>query len=91
MLKRSFDDYALFRVGGDEFLALCSGIREEELIQRTEKLRKDMKISDAAMALGCVWRPDSKEDMDYLIKQADQRMYEEKRALYAKMEGNYEN
>ena len=43
------------------------------------------------MALGCVWRPDSKEDMDYLIKQADQRMYEEKRALYAKMEGNYEN
>ena len=50
-----------------------------------------MKISDAAMALGCVWRPDSKEDMDYLIKQADQRMYEEKRALYAKMEGNYEN
>ena len=90
-LKRSFDDYALFRVGGDEFLALCSGIREEELIQRTEKLRKDMKISDAAMALGCVWRPDSKEDMDYLIKQADQRMYEEKRALYAKMEGNYEN
>lgn len=89
-LKRSFEDFELFRVGGDEFLALCAGIREEELLQRTEKVRKEMKKSDAAMALGCVWRPDGKEDMDHLIRQADQRMYEEKRALYAKSEGNVE-
>ncbi len=90
-LKGSFGDFSLFRVGGDEFLALCAGISEEELLQRAEKLREDMKKSDAPMALGCVWRPDSKEDMDHLIKQADHRMYEEKRAIYARAEGKFES
>lgn len=89
-LKKSFGDFKLFRVGGDEFLALCAEIGEEELRQRIEKVKKEMKKSDAAMAIGCIWRSDGKEDMDHLIRQADQRMYEEKRALYAKSEGNVE-
>lgn len=83
-LKKRFGDYALFRVGGDEFLVLCTGIEEEQLMKKANELRKDMKKADAAMALGCVWRPDGKEEIDDLIKQADKRMYEEKRALHAK-------
>ena len=35
------------------------------------------------MAMGLVWRPDSREDMDKLITQADNLMYEDKRAWYA--------
>lgn len=89
-LKRIFGDYALFRVGGDEFLVLCAGMDKAELLKRAEKLRSDMKEADAVMAIGCVWRPDGKEDMDQLIKQADERMYEEKRELHAKEEKTFQ-
>ena len=41
-----------------------------------------MKKDKAVMALGCIWRPDSKENIDKLLAKADDRMYEEKRAYY---------
>lgn len=81
-LKKEFGDYRLFRVGGDEFLALCAGIEEKELLRRVENLREHMKEAKALMALGCIWRADSRENMDKLLAKADSRMYEEKRAYY---------
>ena len=83
-LKRQFDGYALFRVGGDEFLILCLQIEEEELEERVKALRADMKKKDAVMAIGYVWKPAITEDMDGLIRRADERMYEEKRAWYGR-------
>jgi diguanylate cyclase (GGDEF)-like protein len=85
-LKRVFGEYSLFRVGGDEFLVLCSGITEEALEQKADVLRQDMKEHAAMMALGYVWRPDSREDMDKLIAEADQQMYKNKRHYYGKEE-----
>ena len=85
-LKREFSEYHLFRVGGDEFLVLCEGIEEEELLKRVELVRKDMKKSDALMALGVVWRAESTESPDALIAEADNRMYEEKMEWYMKKE-----
>lgn len=81
-LKRQFEEYALFRVGGDEFLALCPQIEEEELKKRIDALRADMQKAVAVMAIGYVWQSDGKKDIDHLIKQADKRMYEEKRVWY---------
>lgn len=82
-LQRVFKEYELFRVGGDEFLAVCAGIDEQELYARIEKLKCDMKEHNAPMALGCVWRADGKEQMDKLLTLADDKMYENKRQLYA--------
>ena len=86
-LKRQFEKYALFRVGGDEFLALCPQIEEEELKKRIEALRADMQKANAVMAIGYVWHSDGKEDIDHLIKQADERMYEDKRVWYGREAG----
>ncbi len=83
-LKKEFGDYRLFRIGGDEFLALCAGIKEKELHYRVENLRKRMREAEAVMALGCIWRADGRENMDKLLAEADGRMYEEKRAYYRK-------
>ncbi|MBO5056290.1 MAG: sensor domain-containing diguanylate cyclase [Lachnospiraceae bacterium] len=82
-LKRKYGDYSLFRIGGDEFLVLCAGIREEELLARAEALKQDMQENSALMALGCVWRSESIEDMDKLLSEADNKMYENKRRYYA--------
>ncbi|MDE6387954.1 MAG: sensor domain-containing diguanylate cyclase [Lachnospiraceae bacterium] len=82
-LKKVFKEYELFRVGGDEFLAVCAGIEEQELNRRMEQLKCEMKEHNAPMALGSVWRAESKEQMDKLLTLADDRMYENKRKLYA--------
>lgn len=82
-LRRSFGDYALFRVGGDEFLALCEGITKEGMEERIRVLKQEMQAQNALMALGCVWRSDGNADMDQLMKEADSLMYEDKRAWYA--------
>lgn len=82
-LRSEFKEYELFRVGGDEFLALCAGIEEKELLKKTEQIKIKMRKRNANMAMGLVWRPDSREDMDKLITQADNLMYEDKRTWYA--------
>lgn len=35
------------------------------------------------MALGCIWYPDGRRDLDKLMAEADNKMYEDKRAYYA--------
>ncbi|MCM1126951.1 MAG: sensor domain-containing diguanylate cyclase [Lachnospiraceae bacterium] len=89
-LKSEFSDYAMFRVGGDEFLAICEGITEQEFLERAERLSKETRKRNANMAFGFVWRPDGSENIDKLITIADDLMYEDKRAQYERMEGKKE-
>lgn len=83
-LKEEFNDYALFRIGGDEFLAICMGITEMEFAGRIERLKDKMKTRKANMAIGFTWRPDGREDIDKLITIADNLMYKDKRIQYEK-------
>ena len=53
-LRRGFGEYALFRVGGDEFLVLCEGISQEEMQERVEAMKVDMHRANALMALGLI-------------------------------------
>lgn len=82
-LAQHFSDYSIFRIGGDEFLILCSGITEDDLLQKTAGLRKTLEDNRVGMALGCVWEPYCDDNLPKLIAKADDLMYQEKRALYA--------
>ena len=86
-LRRAFGEYALFRVGGDEFLVLCEGISREELGERVEAMKEDMCRSNARMALGSVWRGNGEENIDDLIAEADRQMYADKMEWYTKRTG----
>jgi diguanylate cyclase (GGDEF)-like protein len=83
-LKNVFYKYSLFRIGGDEFLVLCSGIDSETLEKKVAKLKERLHEDHAMMAVGSVWRPDSSENMDKLLMEADSHMYEDKRGYYEK-------
>lgn len=85
-MKEVFDGYGMFRIGGDELLALCPGITEEELYARVEVLRKVMTEHEVVMAVGAVWRKDCGEGIDRLLSHADRLMYADKSAYYAAME-----
>lgn len=83
-LKRSFGEYSLFRIGGDELLALCTGIDESSLWQRVEQLKKYLQANSIFMAIGGLWERDTFGGIDRLIAEAENRMYSDKAAYYMK-------
>ncbi len=85
---RNFD--AVFRIGGDEFAVILPQTKEEEALKIAERLRR--RISGEAIAGAGVKLPvrlsvglavltpgSTHRTIDQLIKEADDRMYEEKR------------
>jgi diguanylate cyclase (GGDEF)-like protein len=84
-LRRVFLDKSLFRIGGDEFLVVCEGIPEEELLEKAQILRQDAIDNSAMMAMGCIWREQGCKNIDKLMSEADELMYQDKRKYYEKM------
>lgn len=81
-LCRYFDKKDIFRIGGDEFVVICSSITLEDFKQRISSIKNDMEHSNAKIALGQIWKQVCDEKIENLIVQADQLMYEEKRRYY---------
>lgn len=81
-LKQAFGDYGLFRIGGDELLAICTGMDEKDLWERTDQLKEDLKDKEIHMAVGAVWEKDSLSGIDKLISEAEKRMYQDKAEYY---------
>lgn len=84
-LKRVFGEYGLFRIGGDEILALCSPITEEEVNRKIHALKEDMQEHSVTMAVGAVWKQienNADLEFDHLLTEAEKLMYEDKDAYY---------
>ncbi|MGN0693111.1 MAG: diguanylate cyclase domain-containing protein, partial [Oscillospiraceae bacterium] len=82
-MKAAFGEYGLFRIGGDELLALCVQIDEDTLSERTELLKKAMVRNSVNMAVGSVWiRKFAGSSMDRLLSEAEKLMYEDKSRYY---------
>ncbi|MDE6713890.1 MAG: diguanylate cyclase [Lachnospiraceae bacterium] len=83
-LKKSFGEYGLFRIGGDELLAVCAGIGEVTLWQGIEQLKKELQDKSIYMAIGCIWEKETSNSVEKLITEAEKRMYKDKAAYYQK-------
>lgn len=81
-LKKAFEGYGVFRIGGDEFLALCAGIDEKQQKERIVRLREYMTQNEVNMAVGEIWRENAQCALDVLLQESEKRMYEEKDAYY---------
>ncbi len=81
-LKKLFRKNDIYRLGGDEFLVFCAGMKEVDFLARKEKLAGEFKEQKIGVSMGCLWR-ELVTDMDEVIAEADNLMYEEKRAYYA--------
>lgn len=82
-IKRALEGYGLFRIGGDELLAVCIGISEEELWERADKLKKTMSEYAVVLAVGAAWRSSNTEGISRIMAEAETLMYEDKAAYYA--------
>ena len=83
-LKKIFSDYGIFRIGGDEFLVLCSEITEDDLYKKTEQLKECSKKSNSLMAVGAAWRENFYEGLDKLLTESEHNMYIDKSEYYRK-------
>ena len=82
-VKRAFDGYGVFRIGGDELLVLGAGMEEERFCNAVALLKEELRKKDLAMAIGTVWEKDSHNQTKKLLAKAESRMYADKRAYYS--------
>lgn len=87
-LREVFGTYGLFRVGGDELLALCPQIEKHVLEQKTSLLRETALKNSVVLAVGSDWQEVTNRDIDKILAVAEQRMYEDKALYYKKAQSN---
>lgn len=86
VIRSGLDTERIYRTGGDEFLAVLLDVRESDFMQAVERLRQDIRKDKNHIATGYVWSDRPGDDLDALISQADQTMYEDKKAYHQKMD-----
>lgn len=71
-----------YRVGGDEFVVILLDVSREEIARKTEQLRRQMQENSVDASIGGVWQA-STENLEDLLRRADENMYREKKRYYS--------
>lgn len=66
-----------FRIGGDEFVIICSHIDEAEFNEKMLELSNKMQQNNVSASVGRVWKKDH-IDIAEMLKEADELMYKAK-------------
>ena len=74
-----------YRIGGDEFVVIYPGILEQQFEFLINQLRLNARQHHVSISCGAVWREECAA-LDELLKEADEKMYEEKKHFYEKTE-----
>ena len=82
ILSQIFYDCDVYRAGGDEFMLIAQGIDEDELKTKLKQLDEKSAIdSDVHFAVGYYFVSDG-EDIRVAMKNADEKMYINKKEFY---------
>lgn len=81
-IRDSLNTERIFRVGGDEFVAVILDQSEPEFQHTVENLKHDIMKSQYHIAVGSDWTNEQEVRLEDKIKVADQHMYEDKKAFY---------
>lgn len=71
-----------YRVGGDEFVVILLDVSREDFARKTEQLRRQMQENGVDASIGGVWQA-STENLEDLLRLADENMYREKKRCYS--------
>lgn len=71
-----------YRVGGDEFVVILLDVSREDFARKTEQLRRQMQKNSVDASIGGVWQA-STENLENLLRRADENMYREKKRYYS--------
>ncbi|MBQ1312519.1 MAG: diguanylate cyclase [Blautia sp.] len=91
ILKRNFEgeDYTIFRLGGDEYLVLCTGVAEEEAWEKAQKARtqaSEVYVENVPITfcLGSCSMDQEHFNFDEGMRLSDLRMLEEKDIVHGR-------
>ena len=82
-LARIFGYNYVYRMGGDEFVAVDINLTFTEFELKVKKVLELMKEDKAPVATGYVFKTDNKTDFYSLADEADKRMYKDKGRYYS--------
>lgn len=78
-----------YRVGGDEFVVILLDVSREDFARKTEQLRRQMQENGVDASIGGVWQA-STENLENLLRLADENMYREKKRYYSQVDAAQE-
>lgn len=81
-LEQVYSDYGVFRIGGDELLAVCPNTDQATAEERFALLRATMKEFSVNMAAGIVWKEKATDNLHPTVQEAEQLMYADKAEYY---------
>lgn len=73
--------YSCYRIGGDEFVIISSGLSREDFYERIHRLENKFADARLNVSMGFLWE-EKCQDLDALLKRAEMCMYEQKRRYY---------
>lgn len=86
LLGTNFGRRHVYRAGGDEFVVILPGIREEVFIEKNENLAAGYcRSMPHLLSIGSFWCSDSSR-IEEALRIADHHMYEEKKQYYERHE-----
>jgi diguanylate cyclase (GGDEF)-like protein len=81
LLKITFEDYEIYRAGGDEFVIVFVQQSEAIVARTLEKLKSSVTRSGYSISAGYAMVTDN-ESVEAALRESDQNMYKEKAAYY---------
>ena len=81
LLRKVFSVEGLYRIGGDEFMAIMLGVERSDFNESVGRLRAEAASEDVSLAIGAVFS-DGSVDIEEAILQVDELMYADKAAFY---------
>lgn len=82
VMKKLFPSNVLFRIGGDELLAILTDTSEAEVLEKTAALKAELERSSVAMAVGSAFGITDGNGMGRLLLEAETKMYRDKTEYY---------
>ncbi len=82
VLSSYFMKDSVFRMGGDEFLVVTHIPEENQVDEILKNLRAEFVEQKLSVAIGCKWVSKVEDDIEDILKEADQRMYQNKEYMH---------
>lgn len=82
LLRETANTSMIYRTGGDEFIALYPNWQEMKFYESLHRLQRKIEEDACHIAVGSVWSDKQPLNLENLITQADESMYQNKRTYY---------
>lgn len=82
ILLSLFGKESVYRLGGDEFLAVLPEWKEDDILSRISLAKKESTEYNVSFSLGYAFRSKADEPFEKIAKEADRKMYIDKQNYY---------